>query len=64
MKEKMKQWVVLQLARIELQFGRLKCWWYAKHKKGKFVRAENNGETKVYACPRCTRETRYKAKAA
>lgn len=34
------------------------------HKRGKFVRAEENGRVKVYGCPRCSRETRYKSPAA
>lgn len=44
--------------------GRLKCWWTKKHKRGKFLRAEDNGRVKVFACPRCSRETKYKAKDA
>jgi hypothetical protein len=27
--------------------GKLMCWWNGKHKKGKFLRAEDNGQTKV-----------------
>ena len=42
--------------------GRLICWWTKKHKRGKRIATEDNGATKVYACPRCKRETRYKAK--
>lgn len=41
--------------------GKILCWWHG-HRRGKFVRAENNGAVKVYACPRCRRETQYKAK--
>lgn len=43
--------------------GRLVCRWQG-HKRGKFLRAEDNGRTKVFQCPRCTRETRYKLKEA
>ncbi len=43
--------------------GRLQCWWKKKHVRGKFLRAEDNGRTKIFACPRCGRETNYKAKA-
>lgn len=44
--------------------GKLICWITKKHKRGKFVRAEDNGRVKFFACPRCKRETSYKAKAA
>jgi hypothetical protein len=44
--------------------GRLICWWKKKHLRGKFVRAEDNGRVKFFACPRCGRETSYKGKAA
>ena len=44
--------------------GKLLCWWKRKHVRGKFLRAEDCGKTKIFACPRCLRETRYKAKAA
>lgn len=43
-------------------FSKLMCW-LKGHRRGKFVRAEQNGQIKVYACPRCKRETSYKAKA-
>ena len=42
---------------------RLICW-FKGHRRGKFVRAEDHGKVKVYACPRCRRETTYRAKAA
>lgn len=42
--------------------ARLICWWKG-HKRGKFLRAENNGRTKIFGCPRCKRETRYPQKA-
>lgn len=42
--------------------GKFLCWWKQQHRRGKFLRAE--GQIKVYACPRCQRETRYKQKAA
>lgn len=44
--------------------GRIICWWKKAHKRGKFLRAEDNGRVKIYACPRCGRTTTYKAKAA
>lgn len=44
--------------------GRLICWWKKKHVRGKRVRVEDNGAVKIFACPRCGRETSYKAKAA
>ena len=34
------------------------------HRRGKRVRAEQNGTHKFYQCPRCGRETSYKAKPA
>lgn len=40
----------------------LYCRWKG-HRRGKFLRAEDNGRTKVFGCPRCRRETRYKGKA-
>jgi hypothetical protein len=43
--------------------SRLLCWWKG-HRRGKFLRAEDNGRTKVFACPRCKREKRYEVKAA
>lgn len=42
--------------------ARLTCWWNG-HKRGKFLRAEDNGRVKVFGCPRCERETRYPQKA-
>lgn len=42
--------------------AKLMCWWKG-HKRGKFLRAEDNGRVKVFSCPRCGRETSYKAKA-
>lgn len=44
--------------------GKLKCWWLKKHIRGKYLRAEDCGKVKIFACPRCNRETRYKAKVA
>lgn len=44
--------------------GKLKCWWKQKHVRGKYVRAEDNGRVKFFACPRCGRETSYKAPAS
>lgn len=41
--------------------AKLICWWHG-HKRGKFLRAEENGKVKIFACPRCLRETRYTAK--
>lgn len=41
--------------------AKLKCW-FKGHKRGKFLRAEENGRTKVFGCPRCGRETSYKGK--
>lgn len=32
------------------------------HRRGKRVRAESNGAVKFFQCPRCGRETSYKAK--
>lgn len=46
-----------------LLLGRFLCWWKGKHIRGKFVRAEDNGTKKFFQCPRCRRETSYKAKA-
>lgn len=43
--------------------GKLLCWWKKQHKRGRFVRAEENGRVKVFSCPRCHRETSYRAKA-
>lgn len=42
--------------------SRIWCWWKG-HKRGKFLRAEDNGRVKVFGCPRCERETRYPTKA-
>jgi hypothetical protein len=48
-------------------FARLICW-ARGHKRGKLHRVEPHGEpaqinlTKVFRCPRCKRETRYKMK--
>ncbi len=39
------------------------CRWKG-HRRGLFLRAEDCGKTKIFACPRCQRETRYTAKAA
>ena len=44
--------------------GKLLCALKRKHVRGKFLRAEDCGKTKIFACPRCGRETQYKAKAA
>lgn len=44
--------------------GRFVCWWKKKHVRGNFVRAEDNGRIKIFACPRCKRETRYSQKVA
>lgn len=44
--------------------GKFWCWLKGKHLRGKFVRAVDNGRVKFFACPRCGRETSYKAKAA
>lgn len=41
--------------------GRIACY-FSGHKRGKRVRAEENGQVKVFQCPRCGRETAYKAK--
>lgn len=43
--------------------GRFLCWWKGKHIRGRRVRAEENGAVKYFQCPRCQRETSYKAKA-
>lgn len=29
------------------------------HKRGRLLRAEDNGTTKIFGCPRCNREKRY-----
>lgn len=46
--------------------GRIICA-LTKHKRGRFVRSIDNGTlrplTKVYACPRCGRESVYRVKA-
>ena len=41
--------------------GALVCWARGKHLRGKFVR-EASFHDRYYACPRCSRETRYKVK--
>lgn len=51
------------IAALFLQGARLFCKWQG-HKRGKFLRAEDNGKTKIFACPRCQRETRYTVRAA
>lgn len=44
--------------------GKLICWWTGKHRRGKFLRVDHGSEQfNVYACPRCSRETRYKVRA-
>lgn len=49
-------------------FGRLQCFVKRKHVRGKFLRLENGKmgamPVKIYACPRCGRETTYKTKVA
>lgn len=47
---------------MKLLIARIVCA-FSKHKRGKFVRAEDNGTVKFFACPRCGRETSYRAKA-
>jgi hypothetical protein len=44
--------------------SRLLCWWKG-HRRGKFLRAEDNGNARRFSvCPRCKREKRYEVKAA
>jgi hypothetical protein len=44
--------------------GKIICYFKGKHMRGKLVRAEDNGRVKFFACPRCKRETSYRAKSA
>jgi hypothetical protein len=44
-----------------MSIGKIICWFKKKHLRGRFLRAEDG--FRVYACPRCGRETRYKEKA-
>ena len=41
--------------------GKFLCWWNGKHLRGKRVECQDNGQIKVFACPRCGRRTQYRA---
>lgn len=47
---------------MKLFIARLICK-FTSHRRGKFLRAEDNGRVKIFGCPRCRREKRYKAAA-